>query len=261
MQANSLLEYKCFYKTEICKYKEECLYPNTCFFAHSKDEIKNPICINFCNRNSCLDESCTREHTHNTPFLCNFLTNILTDIIVEKREKAREREREFKSLHNKKRSRSRSRGRGRSRFNSRSRSPKRSNYTESKNCDKNEENLHSYYQKQVDELHKSYQDQIAVINAQSANQLLYLQQMIHVKNTECENLRHNMQGLLNHLAQIQQTTVPVPFLQQAPQHAKNVVAQQNKTATSPANKTAEVTPDYLSEILKTLNQYIQNTGK
>jgi hypothetical protein len=46
-------------------------------------------------------------------------------------------------------------------------------------------------------LHKSYQDQIAVINAQSANQLLYLQQMIHVKNTECENLRHNMQGYLN----------------------------------------------------------------
>ena len=94
MDKSTLVEYKCYYKSDICVYENKCKYKDTCYFAHSLEELKKPICVNYFTHTSCNDSNCNRLHITETPFLPNFLMNVLNDILNEKRNRNREKERE-----------------------------------------------------------------------------------------------------------------------------------------------------------------------
>ena len=283
LEPSTLFEYKCYYKTNLCKYKNDCKHKNTCYFAHSNEELKKPICMNYFNHNSCTDSACSRLHTNVTPFLPDFLVNIILDIIREKRdrnrEKIRDQEREDERIRERKRYRSRSPvnegGRERSSLQ-RSRSPikegreddrpsKRYQTTYYDNTPKlteKEEELHKYYQNQVNEIHQSYQSEINKLSAQAVTQMVLLKQMIDAKDNELVILKTNIQAILNQIYQNKATVVQhqqqhQQQQQQQQQQSKNTinnqpfspaVQQQIKQEEAKANT-------YTAELLKALKQY------
>ncbi len=279
---STLFEYKCYYKTNMCKYKTECKHKDTCYFAHYSDEIKKPICMNYFNHNSCSDPTCNRLHTNVTPFLPDFLVNILLDIIREKRDRTRERIRERERKRERSRSPINEGARERSSLQ-RSRSPiddrnserssvsrstireddrplKRyqSTYTSNSNLTEKEEELHKYYQNQVNEIHQSYQYEMNKINAQVVSQITLLKQIIDAKDNELIILKTNIQTILNKVFQ-QQSQVQLQLQSQPQSISINQQpfspAMQQKIKQEEINKST-----YAANILHALKQYSeQNT--
>ena len=276
---STLFEYKCYYKTNMCKYKTECKHKDTCYFAHYSDEIKKPICMNYFNHNSCSDPTCVRLHTNVTPFLPDFLVNILLDIIREKRDRTREKIRERKRrrsvspVNEGGRERS-SLQRSVSPINDRTseRSSERSSlqrsvspvrgddrplkryqtaYETNYKLVEKEEELHKYYQNQVNEIHQSYQYEMNKINAQVVSQITLLKQIIDAKDNELIILKTNIQTILNKVFQQQPQHQPQQSIHQQSIHQQPFSpAMQQKIKQEEINKST-----YAANILHALKQY------
>ena len=250
---SSLFEYKCYYKTNMCKYKGECKHKDTCYFAHYSDEIKKPICINYFNHKSCLDSSCTRLHTSVTPFLSDFLVNILLDIIRDKRDRTRERIRDKECESE--RLRERKRERSRSPVNDDSKSLKRykSIISNSTNLTEKEEELHKYYQNQVNEIQQSYQFEMNKISVQSFSQIVLLKKIIDTKDNELIILKTNIQTVLNHIYQNKAAFVKQQQQQISINQQPFSPSVQQQIKQEEVNKTI-----YAANLLNILKQYSTN---
>lgn len=55
-----IISYKCFYKTKLCE-KINCNDSESCYSAHSINEIRKPICISF-GLGKCKNNNCNFEH-------------------------------------------------------------------------------------------------------------------------------------------------------------------------------------------------------
>lgn len=104
-----MLVYKAYYRTKMCLYKDKCNYGDMCYNAHSKNELRIPMCMYYYKYNTCSLSKCERAHDIKLPELPVILYANLRSKVGERqgekdekedsinliREKARERERKL----------------------------------------------------------------------------------------------------------------------------------------------------------------------
>ena len=55
------------YKTEMCEYRGHCTKKETCYFAHSGDEMRPGFCLRYFNTGRCQYDNCRFEHCMRLP--------------------------------------------------------------------------------------------------------------------------------------------------------------------------------------------------
>ena len=99
-----MLVYKAYYRTKMCIYADKCVYGDLCYNAHSKNELRIPLCINYYKKKTCAFPKCDRAHDLKLAELpSNLYANLRSKVgereeiraIDRVRESARERERKL----------------------------------------------------------------------------------------------------------------------------------------------------------------------
>ncbi len=62
-----MLVFKAYYRTKMCPYPKSCIYGDVCYNAHSKEELRVPLCINFYKKNLCNFKNC--DYSHDTKII------------------------------------------------------------------------------------------------------------------------------------------------------------------------------------------------
>ena len=121
LRFHSLDEYRCHYKSILCKYKDDCRIKNDCYFYHSDEDYNSPCCFYYFrenkNKKDCytpckFGKDCKLSHKRNVPFIPETLKEIILQIcgdkkIEKEREFLREREREIEKQEENERKRQR----------------------------------------------------------------------------------------------------------------------------------------------------------
>jgi hypothetical protein len=125
---SSFLVYRANYKTQYCKFGENCYHanePENCFYAHFPNEKRSKTCIDWINNNCNKQNHCEYNHSD-----LSFLPNKLKDRIFDYLESRQNK------ISSKRKSRSRSPEPSSKRAKSRARSPDHTSRAKSRNYSK-----------------------------------------------------------------------------------------------------------------------------